>query len=75
MHKGVGLNTVVATRVLAKHTVETRSVVRRAVLPRQRRQRAYALVPAASPKRRAFGRHTCRRCFSQAPKTTRSNAV
>ena len=55
VHKGVGLNPVVANRALAKHNLETRWVARRAVLPRQRARRADALVSAAPPNGRASG--------------------
>ena len=65
VHKGVGLNPVVANHALAKQSPEPRGVARRAVLPRQRARRADALVSVAPPNGRAFGRHICRRCLLQ----------
>ena len=40
-NKAVGLNPIVATRVIAEHHVETRRVTRRAVLPSQLGQVAH----------------------------------
>ena len=64
VHK-VGLSPVVTNRAFAKHNLETQWVSRHAVLPRQRARRADALVSAALPNGRAFGRHICRRCLLQ----------